>query len=337
TRQLLAYSRKQVMEPRIFRPNVIVRELEAIVRRLVGERVKVALALADNVGAIRVDRGQLEQILLNLTVNARDAMPEGGELMIRTANVTLDEGVGPEGISGPQVLVSVTDTGAGMAPEVKARIFEPFFTTKDVGKGTGLGLSVVYGIVKQSGGAINVQSEPGKGTTFDLYFPRVEAEASPATQTFEADGVLMQGGTETVLLAEDEESVRRFAVRALEAHGYVVIAAAGGREAMAAFEARRAEIDLVITDVIMPDQGGRMLASFVRARSSDLPILYISGYAEEAVVSQGMLDEGERFLQKPFAPETLLMKVREVLDERRSQQKVVAGGTTLVTANADEP
>ncbi|HEY0710202.1 MAG TPA: ATP-binding protein, partial [Polyangia bacterium] len=336
TRQLLAYSRKQVMEPRIFRPNVIVKELEAIVRRLVGERVKVVLQLADNVGAIRVDRGQLEQILLNLAVNARDAMPEGGELTIRTANVLLD-GEGPEGISGQQVLVSVIDTGAGMSPEVKARIFEPFFTTKDVGKGTGLGLSVVYGIVKQSGGAINVQSELGQGTTFDLFFPRVEAETSPLTQALVADGALLQGGTETVLLAEDEESVRRFAVRALEAHGYVVIAAAGGREAMAAFDARRSEIDLVITDVIMPDQGGRVLASFVRARSSDLPILYISGYAEEAVVSQGMLDEGEHFLQKPFSPEDLLGKVREVLDERRAQQKAIVGGVVVARRSADEP
>jgi PAS domain S-box-containing protein len=337
TRQLLAYSRKQVMEPRIFRPNVIVKELEAIVRRLVGDRVKVVLRLADNVGAIRVDRGQLEQILLNLAVNARDAMPEGGELTIRTENVALDEGAeGPEGISGRQVLVSVIDTGAGMSPEVKARIFEPFFTTKDVGKGTGLGLSVVYGIVKQSGGAINVQSEPGKGTTFDLYFPRIEADALPLPPGLASDGVLMKGGTETVLLAEDEESVRRFAVRALEAHGYVVIAASGGREAMAAFEKRRVEIDLVITDVIMPDQGGRMLASFVRARSSALPILYISGYAEEAVVSQGMLDEGEHFLQKPFAPENLLLKVREVLDERRSLQKAVVGSIN-VAASAEKP
>jgi signal transduction histidine kinase/ActR/RegA family two-component response regulator len=337
TRQLLAYSRKQVMEPRIFRPNIIVKELEAIVRRLVGDRVKVGLELADGIGAIRVDRGQLEQILLNLAVNARDAMPDGGQLKIRTANVDLEAGAeGPEGITGPQVLVSVNDTGGGMSPEVKARIFEPFFTTKDVGKGTGLGLSVVYGIVKQSGGAINVHSDPGKGTSFDLFFPRVEAEASPATQGLAADGALLQGGTETVLLAEDEESVRRFAVRALEAHGYVVIAAAGGREAMAAFEARRAEIDLVITDVIMPDQGGRVLASFVRARSSDLPILYISGYAEEAVVSQGMLDEGEHFLQKPFAPEDLLVKVREVLDERRYQQKAVAGTIGFVRAGRDD-
>ena len=310
------------MEPRIFRPNVIVKELEAIVRRLVGDRVKVVLDLAPDVGAIRVDRGQLEQILMNLAANARDAMADGGSLTIRTANVDPRSTPGaqiPEGSVGPQVLVSVSDTGAGMSAEVQARIFEPFFTTKEVGKGTGLGLSVVYGIVTQSGGAIAVQSAPDRGTTFDLFFPRVEAEALGQATGFVAEGPILRGGTETVLLAEDEESVRRFAVRALAAHGYAVIAAASAREAMAAFEARQAEIDLVITDVIMPDQGGRVLATFVRARSAELPILYISGYAEEAVVSQGMLDEGERFLQKPFAPEDLLSRVREVLDDRRQQ------------------
>jgi two-component system cell cycle sensor histidine kinase/response regulator CckA len=209
----------------------------------------------------------------------------------------------------------VADTGAGMSAEVKARIFEPFFTTKEVGKGTGLGLSVVYGIVKQSGGAIAVESEPGAGTRFSIYFPRVAGDPPEASAPSDAE-VALHGGTETVLLAEDEESVRRFTARALEAHGYEVISVAGGREALAAFDARKAEIDLVITDVVMPDLGGRASAAYVRGSDADLPVLYISGYAAEAVVSQGMLEEGEHFLQKPFSPAELLQAVRDILDQR---------------------
>ncbi len=323
TRQLLAYSRKQVMEPRLFCPNLIVGELEAILRRLLGEAVTLDIGLDPHAGVVRVDRGQLEQILLNLAVNARDAMPGGGRLAIRTANVDLGAGspIGsPDAGEGQQVMLSVSDTGLGMTPEVKARIFEPFFTTKEVGKGTGLGLSVVYGIVRQSGGAIAVESDPGAGTTFRIYFPRVLSDQPDAISPAGLPEVL-RGGDETVLLVEDEESVRRFAVRALEANGYRVISAAGGRDAIAAFEARRHDIDLVVTDVMMPDLGGRALAGFVRTLSADVPILYISGYAEEAVVSEGMLESGERFLQKPFAPTDLLREVRDILDETAARRQ----------------
>jgi CheY-like chemotaxis protein len=332
------------MEPRIWSPNVIVSDMETILARLVGESVKVEIVLGPEVGTIRVDRGQIEQILLNLAVNAKDAMPDGGRLTIRTASVdvglpgTYDrasndgDGEGNGADAGgdedraPQVMLSVTDNGAGMTPDVKARIFEPFFTTKEVGKGTGLGLSVVYGIVKQSGGAIAVESETGHGTTFRIFFPRVVADPADGGVGQASLLPLLRGGTETVLLVEDEESVRRFTARALEAHGYEVISAEGGREAMAAFEARSEEIALVITDVIMPDLGGRALAAFVRSRISDLPLLYISGYAEEAVVSQGMLEAGEHFLQKPFSPADLLRLVRDIIDERRAADATRASG-----------
>ena len=330
TRQLLAYSRKQLMEPRPWSPNVIVGDLETILRRLVGETVTLEVALAADAGVIRVDRGQVEQILLNLAVNARDAMPAGGRLTIRTANVDLGAprpGESSDGGGGPQVVLEVSDTGAGMAPEVMARIFEPFFTTKEVGKGTGLGLSVVYGIVKQSGGTIEVQSQPGAGTRFSIYFPRIAADSADGATGSGARALPLRGGVETVLLVEDEESVRGFAVRALEAHGYTVLSAGGGREAIALFELQKSEIDLVVTDVVMPDVGGRALAAFIRASGRDLPVLYISGYAAEAVVSQGMLEEGERFLQKPFSPAELLRVVRDILDER---------GAVLEAAGGDE-
>jgi PAS domain S-box-containing protein len=329
TRQLLAYSRKQVMEPRLWAPNIVVGELEAILRRLVGAAVTLDLQLAPDAGTIRVDRGQVEQILLNLAVNARDAMITGGRLTIATANVDLGAPRGAAAADvgrGPQVLLSVTDTGAGMGPDVKARIFEPFFTTKEVGKGTGLGLSVVYGIVKQSGGTIAVDSAPGSGTTFSIYFPRVEEGQSDAGANVTTRLPLL-GGSETVLLVEDEESVRRFAARALEAHGYSVISAAGGREALTAFEARKADIDLVVTDVVMPDLGGRALAAYIRGSAAALPVLYISGYAAEAVVSQGMLEEGEHFLQKPFSHAELLRAVRDILDQLDERATVVAGAS----------
>jgi PAS domain S-box-containing protein len=318
TRQLLAYSRKQRLELRLWDPNVIISEMEAILRRLIGEDVTLGCRLGDEVGLVRVDRGQLEQILLNLAVNARDALPGGGQLTIRSEQVPDRQLKGAALVgssSGPQVLLTVSDTGTGMPPEVQARIFEPFFTTKEVGRGTGLGLSVVYGIVQQSGGSIEVDSTPGQGTTFRIYLPRA---APPGEGADDPDALPdpgpTRGGNEVILLVEDEDSVRRFACHALEAHGYRVLVAAGPTEALAALGQSRVRISLVITDVVMPDMGGRELAARLRAEHVPLAVLYISGYEERAVLGQGRLDPGEQFLPKPFSASELLRKVREILD-----------------------
>jgi two-component system, cell cycle sensor histidine kinase and response regulator CckA len=310
TRQLLAYSRKQRLEPRLWNPNLIVSDMQAILRRLIGEDVVLVSELAPQVGTVRVDRGQIEQILLNLAVNARDAMPAGGQLVLRTENVAYDghRNEAPE----PQVVLSVIDNGTGMTPEVQARIFEPFFTTKEVGRGTGLGLSVVYGIVEQSGGRIEVDSEPGRGTTFRIHLPRVAGESETADDALSAEAAPVRGGSEAILLVEDEDGVRRFAGHALEAHGYRVVAAAGGTEALAAVARAPISIALVIVDVVMPDMGGRELISRLRAGSGSeaTPILFISGYP----MGEGRLDPGELFLAKPFSASQLLRRVREILD-----------------------
>jgi two-component system cell cycle sensor histidine kinase/response regulator CckA len=316
TRQLLAYSRKQRLEPRLWNPNLIIADMEAILRRLIGEDVTLVSELADEVGTVRVDRGQLEQILLNLAVNARDAMPSGGQLTLRTEHVSYG---GPRGgalvgdTAGPQVMLAVTDTGTGMAPEVQARIFEPFFTTKEVGRGTGLGLSVVYGIVEQSGGSIEVDSEAGQGTTFRIYLPRVAGAGETVEDDLRGDATPTRGGNEAILLVEDEDGVRRFACHALEAHGYRVIPAASGSEALAVLGDGPLRVALVIADVVMPEISGRELMARVRARGEVIPVLYISGY-EERSVTGGSLDPGEHFLAKPFSASELLRKTREILD-----------------------
>ena len=314
TRQLLAFSRKQVVQPRVLDLNHVVAEAGKMLARLIGEDVGLTTILDPALGPARADPGQVEQVLMNLAVNARDAMPAGGRLTIETANVELDEAYakGHIGVrTGPYVLLAVSDTGVGMSEEVKRRLFEPFFTTKAPGRGTGLGLATVYGIVKQSGGAVGVYSEPGLGTTFKIYLPRLdgtaEAEGPPPSPATAA-------GTETVLLAEDEPAVRTLVRTVLQMHGYTVLEATDGPEALRLAGAHRGPIHLLITDVVMPGVSGRELAEQLTALRPEVRVLYASGYTDDAVVRHGVLEAQAVFLQKPFRPDDLVSKVRQVLD-----------------------
>jgi PAS domain S-box-containing protein len=314
TRQLLAFSRRQVLEPRLVDLNGIVGDIEGMLRRLLGEDIEIAFHPAAGLGSVLADPGQLEQVLVNLAVNARDAMPAGGRLTIETAHVELDEDYAARHaavLPGRYVLLSVTDTGCGMDAKVRERLFEPFFTTKEVGKGTGLGLATCYGIVKQSGGNIRVYSEPGQGTTFKIYLPRVDAPAAGVTRR---SPVTVARGTETVLLVEDEEAVRGLAERILRSAGYEVLAAGSGAAALALFEEHGSEVDLLLTDVVMPRVSGRELAERLATLRPGLRVLYMSGYADDAIVQHGVLDPGTRFIGKPFSSADLTRKVREVLD-----------------------
>jgi PAS domain S-box-containing protein len=314
TRQLLAFSRKQMLELKVVDVNTIVSDMERLLRPLIGENVELTTKLGASLGHTRADAGQLEQVIMNLVVNAKDAMAEGGKITIQTANVTLDDSYRREHTfiqPGPYVLLSVTDTGVGMSKETQSRIFEPFFTTKEKGKGTGLGLSTVYGIIKQSGGYVFVQSELGQGTTFRIYLPQVDDPAEstrPARPTDEAGR-----GSETVLLVEDEESVRQLVRETLEAKGYTVVEAENGEAGLRAGEQHQGKIHMVITDVVMPGMSGRELAKRLLESRADIKVLYLSGYTEDAILHQGALDSGTAFLQKPFTLQTLSRKVREVL------------------------
>ncbi len=315
TRQLLAFSRQQVLAPRVLDLNELVTNLDKMLRRLIGEDMELVTVPAPDLGAIRADPGQLEQVLVNLVVNARDAMPEGGRLTIETANVTLDEEYArlhAPAVPGRYVLLAVSDTGMGMDPETRSHIFEPFYTTKEKGKGTGLGLATVYGIVKQSGGFVWVYSEPGQGATFKIYLPRVDEPAQPLEPLATATTSLR--GTETVLLVEDEVTVRAVAREMLERQGYTVLEATGAEAAMALAEAHRGPIHLLLTDVVMPGSSGRALADRLTALRPELRVLFMSGYTDEAVVRHGILERGVAYLQKPFAPEGLARRVREVID-----------------------
>jgi hypothetical protein len=315
THQLLAFSRQQVLAPRILDLNTVVADVEKMIRRLIGEDIDVRTVLAPGLGAVQADPGQLEQVIMNLAVNARDAMPQGGKLTIETANAELDELYAQEHLPtdpGRYVMLAVSDTGIGMHEEVKAHVFEPFFTTKEKGKGTGLGLAMVYGIVKQSGGYIWVYSEPGRGTTFKIYLPRVAASPEPPAPKPHASPSLR--GSETVLVAEDQEEVRKLTRRVLEARGYAVLAAANGSEALQLAEKHTGPIHLLVTDVIMPEMSGREVARLLAASRPEMKVLYLSGYADESIVHHGVLEPGIAFLQKPFTAEALGGKVREVLD-----------------------
>jgi PAS domain S-box-containing protein len=316
TRQLLAFSRKQVLEPKVLDVNAVVTGLAPMLRRLIGENLEFAVVPAPELGPVKADPSQLEQVILNLAVNARDAMPQGGTLTIETANVELDETYTrrhPGANAGRFVMLAVSDTGHGMDAAIKARIFEPFFTTKDPGKGTGLGLATVFGIVKQSGGSIGVYSEPGHGTTFKVYLPRVD-EAIDQTATGAAP--TLARGSETILLVEDDDEVRALARETLDGHGYAVIPAAAPAEALQLAGSHSGPIHLLVTDVVLPQLSGRGLAERLAPEHRDLRVLYMSGYTDDAIVRHGMLEEGTAFLQKPFTPFTLLWKVREVLDRR---------------------
>ncbi|HYK82683.1 MAG TPA: PAS domain S-box protein [Gemmatimonadales bacterium] len=318
TRQLLAFSRQQVLQPRVLDLNALVSELEKLLHRLLGEDVALATELEPMVGHIKADPGQLEQVLMNLAVNSRDAMPRGGRLTIETRNVDLDEAYARDHYPvqpGKYVLLAVSDTGTGMTAEVQAHLFEPFFTTKEKGKGTGLGLATVYGIVKQSGGFIWVYSEVGHGTTFKIYLPRVDEPAGVAAGGTAAPPPVV-GGTETVLLAEDEAPVRAVARQVLERHGYQVLEAASAEAALDIANRYSGPIHLLLTDVIMPGLNGRELALRLATLRPEARVIYMSGYTDDAITRHGVLEAGQAYVQKPFTPDLIARKVREVLDRR---------------------
>ncbi len=315
TRQLLAFSRKQVLAPRVLDLNAVVSNIDKMLRRIIGEDIKFTLRLDPGLKRARVDPGQIEQVAMNLAVNARDAMPEGGDLLIETSNAVFDEqSPGRHDVipPGSYVMLAVSDTGYGMDEQTKSRLFEPFFTTKEKGKGTGLGLSTVYGIVKQSGGHIWVYSELGKGSVFKIYLPATERSSEPFIE--EPAGSPKLKGSETVLLVEDEDLVRNLFRRALKSNGYKVIEAKTGAEGLQAFRRHLDRIQLVVTDMVMPGGGGKILGDQIHALRPDVKIIYMSGYTDEAILRHGQLGSGMVFLQKPLAPNRLLVKVRQVLD-----------------------
>jgi two-component system, cell cycle sensor histidine kinase and response regulator CckA len=314
TRQLLAFSRQQVLAPKVLDLNIIVNNMDKLLHRLLGEDIDLFTVLEPGLGRVKADPGQLEQVIMNLAVNARDAMPRGGKLTIETTNVDLDDAYARDHVSvtpGRYVMIAVSDTGLGMTEKVKSRIFEPFFTTKEVGKGTGLGLSTVYGIIKQSGGYVWVYSELGIGSTFKVYLPRVDAPAdfTPAHSLQPA-----RRGTETVLLVEDEDGVRALVRQVLHKHGYNVLEARNGGEALLMCERHQGKIDLLLTDVVLEQMSGRELAERLLKVRPEMKVLYVSGYADDAIVHHGVLTAGMAFLQKPFTTEALARKVRSVLD-----------------------
>jgi hypothetical protein len=316
TRQLLAFSRKQILQPKVLDLNHVIFETNKILQRLIGEDIDLLIGLMPDLGKVKADPGQIEQVLMNISVNARDAMPKGGKLTIETANVDIDEGYASRHLSispGRYIMLAVSDTGCGMDAQTQARIFEPFFTTKEVGKGTGLGLSTVYGIVKQSGGSIWVYSEVGRGTTFKIYLPCVDSPAEEfKLSTAETKA---QPGNETVLLVEDEEMVREMTREILQESGYLVIEAKHGHEALLVAEQHPGPIHLMLSDVVMPQMSGRELAEQLSPIRREMKVLYMSGYTDDAIVHHGVLDEGMAFIEKPFTPNALARKLREVLNE----------------------
>ena len=317
TSQLLAFSRKQLMEPRVISINTVVAGIEKLLRRLIGEDIELATTLDPELCLIHADPGQLEQVLINLAVNARDAMPEGGRLHITTSSSTLSidhTGRQLEAGAGKYAMVAVSDTGVGMTPEVQKRVFEPFFTTKGQGKGTGLGLSTVYGIVKQSGGDLWLYSEPGSGTTFKVYFPAVKERVESAPLRDDAQAA--QGGTETVLVVEDDAALRALSARILESNGYTVLLARNGLEALAIAAGHTGKIDLVASDVVMPKMNGRPLVEKLLETRKGMKVLFMSGYTDDEVMRRGVIDGSTAFLQKPFTPAQLAKKIREVLDQK---------------------
>jgi PAS domain S-box-containing protein len=317
TRQLLAFSRKTVMTPRVVNLNDIMLNLDSLLRRLIGEDIEVLTVPANDLGSVTADPGQIEQVIMNLALNARDAMPHGGKLTLETSNEQLDESYAQRHqptVAGRYVMLAVTDTGHGMSPETQARIFEPFYTTKEVGKGTGLGLSMVYGIVKQSGGYIWVYSEPDRGTTFKIYLPRVDQPAE--TTGLENRSRSVQRGTETILLVEDDPQLRQLSSSVLAHCGYKVLTANGPEEGLAICRENHRDIRLLVTDVVMPRMNGRQLAEQIVQVAPNVKVLYISGYTSNAIVHYGVLDAGLWFLPKPFTLSALVAKVREVLDSK---------------------
>ena len=323
TRQLLAFSRKQVLQPELFDLNHLVSDMSKMLRRLIGENIEMTTVIGQT-ALVNADPGQLEQVLMNLVVNARDAMPDGGLLTIETARVEIDEVYASSHLSvqpGPYVMMAVSDTGCGMDAETRKHIFEPFFTTKEQGKGTGLGLSTVYGIVQQSGGNIWLYSEPGHGTVFKIYLPAA-TEPEAQSMTIPDEGELPRG-TETVLIVEDEPQIRALAFDCLAQYGYYVLGAANGVEALQLIESSPGRpIDLVLTDVVMPNLSGRELSERVTVLQPSAKVLFMSGYTNDSVMKHGILDGATWFIQKPFTLESLVRRVREVLDGEEPRAKV---------------
>jgi CheY-like chemotaxis protein len=314
TKQLLAFSRQQVLTPAVLSLNALVTDMEGMLPRLLGEDVKVSLELDPELGNVIADQSQIEQIIMNLAVNARDAMPTGGKLKIRTANFEIDQAYTrnhPGSKAGNYVLLAVTDTGTGMDAETLTHMFEPFFTTKERGKGTGLGLATVYGIVKQSNGYIWVDSAPGKGASFEIYLPR---HAGQPAHEQELDSEEQLRGSECILLVEDAEPLRKLAKSFLETAGFRVLSAGSGEEALEVAARFGGIFDLLLTDVVMPGMNGRVLAEQLLPRQPGMKVLYVSGYTDSFIAGHGVLETGTHLLHKPFTDEVLIRKVRQVLD-----------------------
>jgi two-component system, cell cycle sensor histidine kinase and response regulator CckA len=312
---LLACSRRQILQPQVLDLNHVLRRVESLLRRVIGEDITLVMRLAARLRRVHTDPGQVEQIIMNLAVNARDAMPNGGVLTIETANVDLDAGFVDHhrgSAIGPHVMIAASDTGSGMDAETLPHVFEPFFTTKPVGRGTGLGLSTVYGIVKQSHGSIWVYSEVGYGSTFKIYLPAILTEAEPRIDAPSAAS--RARGTETILVIEDDSQVRRFNVETLTRDGYGVHAAASGGDALVFANDENRVVDVVLTDVVLTGLSGREIAQLVVAKRPNVRVIYMSGYTDDAIVHHGVLDKGLTFLQKPFSAQELLTRIREVLD-----------------------
>jgi CheY-like chemotaxis protein len=316
TRQLLAFSRRQVLAPQVLDLNIVVANLEKMLRRLIGEDVKLHTVLDPSLGRVKADPGQIEQVIMNLAVNARDAMPSGGNLTLETSSVELDEAYARSHVTvkpGPHVMLAVSDTGVGMSAKTKTHIFEPFFTTKEAGKGTGLGLATVYGIVKQSGGSIWVYSELGQGTVFKVYLPTVGEDLAVEAAKMDVDVV---SGTETILVVEDQEGVRSLICQALESVGYKVLDMEDAETALATCANYDGPIHLLVTDVVMPGLSGPLIAAKVSSLRPNIKVLYMSGYTDDAVVHHGVFGHDVPFIQKPFSPAALRKKIREVLGRK---------------------
>jgi len=319
TQQLLAFSRRQILQPRVISINNLVGNMERLLRRLIGEDIELVTKIDPDLGAVRADKGQIEQIIMNLAINARDAMPNGGKLIIETDDVFLDETYEQRHVEvkpGPYVMLAVSDNGLGMDATIQSHIFEPFFTTKKMGQGTGLGLATVYGIVRQSGGYIWVYSEPGQETSFKIYLPRVEEPL----ESDEPKPVIVTDlkGRETVLLVEDDHALREVISRGLKKFGYKILEAANGGEALLICEKQKGPIQLLLTDVVLPQMSGRELADRLRPLREDMKVLYMSGYTENAIVNNGILKENVGFIQKPFKVNALVQKIREIIDHREA-------------------
>ena len=317
TRQLLAFSRRQIIEPTVVNLNTLVLDMDRMLRRVIGEDIEMITHTSNRAGYVRVDPSQIEQIVMNLMVNARDAMPDGGRIDLEIKNLDLVEDISPRNLNAPPgeyVVLSVTDTGVGIPEEIRPHIFEPFYTTKTDGAGTGLGLATCYGIVKQNGGHIDLESQVGQGSAFCIYLPRIQSE-EPAELSPEDLSPEMPVGSETVLLVEDEVAVRSLAARVLSDRGYTVLSASNGAEALRIADAMPLpEIDLLLTDVIMPIMGGKEVADRLTAMRPDLKVLFTSGYTDDTIARHGILKPGTAFTHKPFSPTELATKVRQVLD-----------------------